>query len=248
MTEQSQRSSTASGTDGLASSRPGQARGLGGRVEAIGSVASRLLPASTTSTTSPCRNCKRIALLPSPKETVARPTTERCIDGIEKGLREIIRAICNGERPWPLVFVGSAGGGKTCAALCLADHVLGAIYRTSQDLCFDANDAAFDRLQSSNGFRITLREYWRLWEQAPLAILDEVCTRGTVTDAVYDNVKLAIDTREGSPLVFISNLSLSQITQTFDDRISSRLSAGTVCLFSGDRRSGDDGIVVAIES
>lgn len=176
----------------------------------------------------------------APKDEADRAARHiaRSIDGLHPEARRVFRELTTGRMPWPLTMVGPAGSGKSCAALVVSDYVFGSIYRTCHDLCFDVNDAKFDRLTTVAGYRITEREYWKTWERAPLCIIDELGTRGTISDAMYDTIKYAIDAREGRPLIVVSNLSMGEITRAFDDRITSRLSAGTILKFDGDRRCG----------
>lgn len=176
----------------------------------------------------------------TPKDEADRAARHiaRSLDALDAVARQTIRELTSGNLPWPLTMVGAAGSGKSCAALVVSDYVCGAIYRTCHDLCFDINDAKFDRLATAAGYRITEREYWKTWERAPLCIIDELGTRGTISDAMYDTVKYAIDAREGRPLIVVSNLSMGEINRAFDDRITSRLSAGTILKFDGDRRCG----------
>src|SRR3990167_4114582 len=77
--------------------------------------------------------CQVLPLLvrPERKEMVR---IDRRISGIRPALRAIIRSLLAGEKPWPLVLLGPAGTGKTCAALCLLDHA-GGSYWTVGMLC-----------------------------------------------------------------------------------------------------------------
>ncbi len=79
--------------------------------------------------------------------------------------------------------------------------------------------------------------FWARLAAAPLVVLDELGCRERASDAHYEAVKTAIDERQGKPLVAITNLAIDQIATLYDDRISSRLAAGTVLtLGCGDRR------------
>lgn len=144
-------------------------------------------------------------------------------------------SVIDGHKPWPLVMVGCAGGGKTCAALCVVDKY-GGLYYPVVDWCERLRDAEFGDLRTSSGFRITRYEVWQEWSNANIVVLDEIGARMNVTDTHYEYVKRAIDKREGRPAIFISNLSLADLSTTYDDRIASRLSGGTVVELTGDRR------------
>ena len=144
---------------------------------------------------------------------------------------QIHRAIMS--ESWPIFITGPVGVGKTCAALCLADSwsLPPVFYSTVAD----AQRAVFENPKA----------FWDRWvglasrglQGAGLAILDELGMRGKVSDARYDLVHRLIDSRHGMPLVAISNLSLSELAEVYDDRIASRLAAGVVIMMTGqDRR------------
>ena len=146
-----------------------------------------------------------------------------------------INKCCAGESPWPLVMVGDAGSGKTCAALLLSDRASG-FYSTARDFVERLRDAEFGRLYSESGYTISKQQLWRDWSTPALAILDELGTRSTVSDHHYDVVKTCLDSREGRPTVYIANLTIERIAEVYDDRVASRLSAGTVVKCRGDMR------------
>lgn len=202
-------------------------------------------PANTTSSTVPDNErpdtCCPLAFLPAPKpvEDRSRPRQRRAISAIDPLVRSVIAELASGFRPWPLVMLGSTGGGKTCSSLVMADHVKGAKYFTAAEFYESLTDAEFGRLQNQSGYSTSTRKFWSDWVSAPLAILDEVGLRGKVSDAAYAATFHAIDRRHAQPLVVISNLSIHELHQVFDDRVVSRLAAGTVLRFSGDRRVGE---------
>jgi len=78
---------------------------------------------------------------------------------------------------------------------------------------------------------------WEAVDRVALVVLDEVGTRGTVSDWHYETVKRVLDTREGKPLLVAGNLSLDALAQVYDDRVASRLVGGSVVHIGGpDRR------------
>ena len=87
----------------------------------------------------------------------------------------------------------------------------------------------------SSGVRVWPSEVYDRWKTANVTVVDELGTRA-LTDAMYDTLKRAIDDREGKPAVYISNKSIDQLHAVYDDRIASRLAAGTVIRMTGDRR------------
>lgn len=135
--------------------------------------------------------------------------------------------VCRGETDWPLTMLGGVGVGKTCAALCMLDAAQRGVnpikYVTAADLV-SAITATRMGLPASE----TPAEIWRHWKRCKLVVLDEIGARERVSDAHYEIVKQAIDYRQGKPAVFVSNLTLDRLAEVYDDRIASRLQAGTV--------------------
>jgi DNA replication protein DnaC len=157
----------------------------------------------------------------------------RVRDRVSSLLAEKIGACADGRKPWPLFLHGSAGGGKTCAALVLADRVASVLFYDFVVLCGFLQEAKMGRLISPGEYSDTVirpDEYWTDWGKPHLCVVDEIGTRDTVTDHQYETLKAAIDHRFGKPLVLISNLDLGQMSRLFDDRIASRIGAGTVVL------------------
>lgn len=152
-----------------------------------------------------------------------------------------MRSLVNGELPWPLVLMGKPGTGKTCAALCLLDYTTGGgEYYTVSGFCNTMIQSQQGRLEWSHegrGGTVWPEKLWRQISNVPLAILDELGCRERPTDAHYECVKGFIEERLGKPLIVISNHPLEQIATIYDDRIASRLAAGTVVEMDGkDRR------------
>ena len=142
--------------------------------------------------------------------------------------RSAIRRCVAGASPWPLVFWGRPGSGKTCAALCLLDSVGGlTVYRTLGDACDELIQAMNGELTWGE-YKASPKAWWEKWETARLAVLDELAIKDKTSDHEYQTVKRAIDLRYGKPLVLISNHSPGTI---YDERISSRMQAGTVVGF-----------------
>jgi DNA replication protein DnaC len=180
-------------------------------------------------------SCAPLGKRPWSSPGVFLPDKARERKGIDPETADRLRAVIAGDEPWPLVMVGEAGGGKTCAALVVID-IYGGLYSTVGDWCERVRDAEFGDLRTSAGFRITRHELWQDWAKANIVVLDEIGARMNVTDTHYEYVKRAIDIREGRPAIFISNLSLEKLGEAYDDRIASRLSGGTVIELTGDRR------------
>lgn len=178
-------------------------------------------------------NCQAIA--PRPLCRRFKTNKIRLPEYIPEGAARMGRAVCLGLRPWPLVLTGATGGGKTCMGLILSDNYAG-LYFTTSEFCERARKADCGHLQSSAGYPVSLKEVWDQWRRAPLAVLDELGGRAFVSDHHFDCVLRAIDDREGQPLVVITNLTLEDLGETYDGRISSRLAAGTIVTFRRDLR------------
>jgi DNA replication protein DnaC len=119
--------------------------------------------------------------------------------------------------------------------------VVGGLYTTPRELCdylIAANSNNLYDLWGRQG-RVSAEAVWHEWRSTTLTVLDELGAREKVSDYCYETTKLAIDRREGKACVFISNIGLEQIEAVYDDRIASRLSAGTVVSLDGDDRRLD---------
>jgi hypothetical protein len=163
------------------------------------------------------------------------PDVRRVWGEIDEQLRVMLDDLAFGHCPWPLYLWGPAGSGKTRAALCMIDR-WGGWYTTAREFVSQALAAYRGELTYSTGYRRTEKEFWLQWSDANLVVLDELATR-EASDYVFETVKHAIDAREGRPLIGVSNLSLNDLHGTYDDRVASRLAAGTVYrLQCSDRR------------
>lgn len=148
------------------------------------------------------------------------------------------------EPRWPVYFWGAQGRGKTIAAKLLMRAFNGPAFGTDYSIwaggepfkkvlfnCSDLIKGYMDEIISGkNKFRAA-------WRFAPIAILDDIGTRG-LTDNQFDALLQLVNIREGRPTVFTSNLSPKQLGDALKDtRIASRVSAGYVIQVTGiDRR------------
>ena len=148
---------------------------------------------------------------------------------VDRRLVDVFRRLVAGEAPWPLLLHGAVGTGKTRAALCLADFADTAAYHSVDSLA----DFVMQRQPGEVAW-----ECERLASKA-LVILDELAQRRT-NDLTYSVVKRMLDEREfhaGNIAVYITNLEPPALADVYDDRIFSRLTAGTVFHLDGpDRR------------
>lgn len=174
---------------------------------------------------------------------------------IDPALYMILRCLHGGTASWPLLIHGGAGSGKTCAALLYCRHYRehgppgSQVFITCRELCQRVADAKCDRLQNSLGYSVSLRELWRDWERAGIAVLDDISSRQKVSDSQYETLLDCLDKRQGWPTIYTSNFGRTELAAIYDDRIASRLSAGTVCEIQGDRRQSNPAALssVAVE-
>lgn len=151
---------------------------------------------------------------------------------VPPGFEQAVRKCCDTEG-WPLFLTGEAGSGKTCAALSLSDQCGYTAYYTLCQLC-DCLIAA-QQGQVLEGYRSSDRVIWKRWSEVNLAILDEI---GDFAPSEFTSkvLKKAIDSRQGKPLILISNRSLAEIEMFYGDPTASRIQGGTELETHGDRR------------
>ncbi len=150
------------------------------------------------------------------------PTVPRSLASVPEDLCDLFGRLCAGLEPWPLFVFGPAGTGKTYSALAFGDLVRGK-YRTLEDLC----DGVMGGERRAN------------LAAGTMLIVDEIGERSRATDLVYLTLKSVLDHREfhhNRVAIYLSNLPPSELVGMFDDRVVSRLTAGTVYKLSGNDR------------
>lgn len=169
---------------------------------------------------------------------ILRLEHKRIKAGVDQSLRKVLAMLADGKLNWPLTLTGPVGTGKTCAALYFADCAgPGCVYKILAELMDDISAAGKGLYYDEHGDRVFIHRYWRNWEEARLTVLDELGTRQKMPDWLYETLKRAMDLRQGKPAIYVTNLSIQQIADLIDDRIASRLDAGTVFeLLGQDRR------------
>ena len=145
-------------------------------------------------------------------------------------LVSVLRGLSTGELDWPLLLFGAAGRGKTLAALCLCDIALSSVYHDAETL------ANWTMTKSP----ADMADVWGEVARKELAVLDEIGARAKVTDLGYTVVKQFADVREKEgrvATIYITNLDPGELADLYDDRVASRLMAGTHFELKGaDRR------------
>lgn len=205
-----------------------------------GQVWDQLLASVPSRESTPTSRKRSTCRLPLRREPIVQqqPEKSRTLSLIPDDLRASIRGCVSGECRWPLVWLGSTGTGKTCAALCLLDYA-GGRYWTAADLGDDLRRAEAGRLTwncNGHGGCHYPEDIWKWMITAPLVVFDELGCRDRVSDFQYETAKRVIDKREGKPLIVISNLTMEKLAEIYDDRFASRLAEGTVLEVNGDDR------------
>lgn len=166
---------------------------------------------------------------------------------VSPNLRETLRSAIRESR-WPVLMHGPAGTGKSCASACIyrrwpkSDRVHW--YRLEEFVrdivqCRKSPEGHVRKTVQGQAVYRTEATLWSLADDAAaLWCLDDFGTRA-VTEAGFDIVFELIDRRTAKPTIVTSNLSLREIAELHDDRISDRLKAGSVIEVTGQsRRTG----------
>ncbi len=161
---------------------------------------------------------------------------------VDPDVRTGLRECSMGRLPWPIFLLGAVGSGKTCAALALCDYTESPVmFLSGPELVNRLVDAKCGRLIEwtfayGEDTKVSPRMLWLDWQQYNLCVIDDNSQRGTISDTAYEAIKEALDARVGKPLIVTSNVDLDVIEAVYDDRIASRLAAGTVLRIESDDR------------
>lgn len=188
----------------------------------------------------------------------ARPAIRRDMAEVVPDLRATFRGLVSGELVWPLYLWGPAGTGKTSAALAMLDHCGRVLAQAERKPDLEDWAAGFVEVRALPRVRIaadqrqlTYYEDGSLFTvpwvellnglaRAPLFVFDEIGVGAEATDFRLDTLLEVLDRRSGDPVrpfVVTSNLSPSEVSRAYDDRVASRILAGTVFRLDGaDRR------------
>lgn len=175
------------------------------------------------------------------------PDLERDPEKVPKELSDAFRACRTAKAPWPLMVHGSVGSGKSRFAMLCHDWYGGAFFDFAA-LVGEYGSLRRGTLTADGSNMIleggdwTVREaYWvEALKRPRIFILDDIGRRSD-SDAATARELLSrlLDARENQPSLLISNLNPQQIERLYDDRIASRMCAGTVVKVEGqDRRIG----------
>lgn len=138
---------------------------------------------------------------------------------------ELFGRLAAGKARWPLLIWGPVGSGKSYAGLAFCDLIRHPRFSTLEQEC----DAV-------------MRRESRSYDPDELIVLDEIGERSKVGDLQYATLKGTLDHREFQHQrigLYISNLSPGEIGEMFDDRVASRLTAGSVFRLEATDRRGE---------
>lgn len=162
-------------------------------------------------------------------------------------LAEAFKGCRNGQAPWPLMVHGSVGCGKTRFGYLCHDWY-GGIFADFSKLLAEYVGVRRGTLRAeqsdilpTGGDWFVRDGYWIDALKRPrILILDDIGRRSdTEAATARELLSRLLDAREGMPSLLISNLAPSQLETVYDDRVASRMCAGTVVECVGqDRRIG----------
>lgn len=158
---------------------------------------------------------------------------------VSQDLIETVRDAIKDQR-YPIFIHGTPGVGKSSLAGCIFRSVPGTprwftatnFIRMVQTCRREGKIA----LGGGAGL-VNEKRFWEIRVDRPeLLVIDDIGLR-KATNSQFEIIFELVDRRVGLPTVFTSNCDLDGISATFDERISSRFSAGTVIEMNGpDRR------------
>jgi DNA replication protein DnaC len=181
-----------------------------------------------------------LTLSAEPLRNGIKPAKVRNLNQVDARLRDILAGLCDGLVKWPLYIHGPPGTGKSCAALCIADRVPKAQFWSMPDLAAKVlriHQGIEEWHDNGYGGKWTSEMWWGYIAKLPLLVLDDVGLREVNSDFQMETLFMALEAREGQPLICTSNLDEDEIESSYNARIRSRLCCGTVFKLGGaDRR------------
>lgn len=144
---------------------------------------------------------------------------------------------------WPLYLWGKPGSGKTSVAGLIYQEAAGRPMWINAGKGFRAVASACAEPQPLWGYGlIPLREaeHWLELEERSLVVLDDIALRDRVSEAQFEVMQEFLNRRQGKPTVITGNMSIEQIAKVYDDRVASRIAAGTLIEIDGDDKRLED--------
>lgn len=163
----------------------------------------------------------------------------RTIEQIHPVFADEILQVFNGSNPWPLFMTGPVGTGKSCAAMAFVDHLMvSRRYSKSSQYVSDVMKASKGKLVRGT-YTHSEESYKQYWADSVITVIDEMGNAEKQSDWPLEILQDLIESRENKASIWISNLSIDDISSIYGNRIASRLSSGTTITFGGkDRRMG----------
>ena len=150
-------------------------------------------------------------------------------------VQQMLRAVQR-EAAWPLYIYGNPGSGKTCIAALIYEAF------TRRPMWSRADDFLLEYVDRGDGRKALQSKV----EGTPCLFLDDLGVRPPtppMLQAIFD----VLEMRKGRPVVIVSNHDLRKLSEIYDERIVSRLSAGTVLEIRGQDRRRNTGRKMRIE-
>ena len=149
---------------------------------------------------------------------------------------ELLRSAVR-EKRYPILLHGPTGTGKTSLAACLY-RSLGHTPKWFETIEFIRwiQQCRKEGITMLPGAAQEVPEA-KIWEsriERPDFIMFDDLGHRTATDSQYEIIYELLNRRGKKPAVYSSNLSPAGILKIFDDRVASRLSAGTVIHLTGN--------------
>ena len=77
------------------------------------------------------------------------------------------------------------------------------------------------------------REHWDELGERALVVLDDIALRDRASDAQFEVMQKFLTVRQNRPTIITGNLSIGKVAKVYDDRVASRLAAGTAIEITG---------------
>jgi DNA replication protein DnaC len=138
---------------------------------------------------------------------------------------------------WPLYLWGNPGGGKTAIAGLIFMGAFGRpMWINAIEGMKAVSTSSFEPQPLWGYGAIPLREneHWEELKERSLVVLDDIALRDRVSDAQYEVMQKFLMIRQDRPTVITGNLSIGKIAKVYDDRVASRIAAGTSIEITGD--------------
>jgi DNA replication protein DnaC len=168
------------------------------------------------------------------------------LDQVSPALLDEIRTC----KRWPIYLWGKTGVGKTfAAAVVYSAWKSTAFWSSMTELCDTLRAYQTQPLQmietGSGPQEMSAAGYWKKLARVGLVVIDEIGTR-SASDHRYDALLRLLDERRNKPLILTGNISPNSsdrdavhLGTVYDDRIFSRIIAGTLIHMTGHDRRGD---------